>query len=221
MHKRKSIIKISIVSILAVLMSVSLVSSAVKVDTSDLRQAVTVEGVRSHQAEFQAIADANDGTRVAGSPGDFESQEYVADLMLAAGYDVTIQTFDFQSWRPSGPSTLEQTAPGTETYVEDTDYNLMSQTDAGNVESPVTGVDLALADPSTSTSGCETGDFSGFPVGDIALIQRGACTFQLKAENAADAGAIGAIIFNQGNPDLLKFFNNSCLTRISKYNTLC
>lgn len=210
MHKRKSIIKISIVSILVVLMSVSLVSSAVKVDTSALRQAVTVGGVRSHQAEFQAIADANDGTRVAGSDGDFDSQEYVADLMLAAGYDVIIQTFDFQSWRPLGPSTLEQTAPGTETYVEDTDYNLMSQTDAGNVESPVTGVDLALADPSTSTSGCETSDFSGFPLGDIALIQRGACTFQLKAENASAAGAIGVIIFNQGNtPDRTGLINGT------------
>ena len=31
------------------------------------------------------------------------------------------------------------------------------------------------------------------------MIQRGACSFQLKAENAAAAGAIGVIIFNQGN----------------------
>jgi hypothetical protein len=35
--------------------------------------------------------------------------------------------------------------------------------------------------------------------GNIALIQRGACSFQLKAENAAKAGAVGAIIFNQGD----------------------
>ena len=30
-------------------------------------------------------------------------------------------------------------------------------------------------------------------------MQRGACSFQAKAENAAEAGAVGAVIFNQGN----------------------
>ena len=30
-------------------------------------------------------------------------------------------------------------------------------------------------------------------------IQRGTCTFELKAENAAAAGAVGIVFFNQGN----------------------
>ncbi len=34
-----------------------------------LLECVTLEGVREHQAAFQAIADANNGTRVSGSPG--------------------------------------------------------------------------------------------------------------------------------------------------------
>ena len=34
----------------------------------------------------------------------------------------------------------------------------------------------------TSTSGCEADDFMGFPTGNIALLQRGTCTFELKAE---------------------------------------
>ncbi len=42
-------------------------------------------------------------------------------------------------------------------------------------------------------------DFAGFPAGNIALLQRGTCTFELKAENAAAAGAVGIVIFNQGN----------------------
>jgi len=59
-----------------------------------------------------------------------------------------------------------------------------------------------LVDPATSTSGCEPDDFDGFPAGGIALMQRGACSFAQKATNAAAAGAVGAIIFNQGNtPD--------------------
>jgi aminopeptidase Y len=63
----------------------------------------------------------------------------------------------------------------------------------------VTAVDLDLGLGNASTSGCEVADFAGFPLGHIALIQRGACSFQLKAENAAAAGAVGAIIFNQGS----------------------
>jgi Zn-dependent M28 family amino/carboxypeptidase len=170
-----------------------------------LLECVNVDGVREHQAAFQAIADANGGIRTSGTAGYDASVDYVIERMEAAGYEVTVQPFNFNAFIQLSPSTLEQTAPGSVTYVENTDYNLMSQTDPGDVTGLVTGVDLALGtvawpnDPSTSTSGCEGADFAGFPVGNIALIQRGACSFQLKGENAAAAGADGAIILNQGN----------------------
>ncbi len=175
-----------------------------------LQECVTVEGVREHQAVFQAIADANNGIRASGTSGYDVSKDYVVDRMLAAGYNVTVQPFQFNAYIQLGPSTLEQIAPAGVAYVEDLDYNLMAQTDPGDVTGPVTAVDLALIDSSTSTSGCEAGDFAGFPAGDIALIQRGACAFQLKAENAAAAGAVGAIIFNQGNtPDRMGLINGT------------
>ncbi|MGI9315824.1 MAG: M28 family peptidase, partial [bacterium] len=169
--------------------------------TSKLLECVTVDGVREHQAALQAIADANGGIRTSGTPGYDASVDYVAERMEAAGYDVTVQPFQFNSFIVLGPSTLEQTAPVATPYVEETDYTLMSQTDPGDVAGPVTAVDLDLGLGNASTSGCEAADFIGFPAGDIALIQRGACSFGLKAENAAAAGAIGAIIFNQGNAD--------------------
>jgi len=178
--------------------------------TSKLLECVTVEGVREHQAAFQAIADANGGIRTSGTPGYDASVDYVVERMEAAGYEVTVQPFQFNAFIELGPSTLEQIAPGAVTYVEGTDYNLMAQTDAGDVTGAVTAVDLALADPASSTSGCEAGDFAGFPAGNIALVQRGACSFQLKAENAAAAGAVGAIIFNQGNsPDRTGLINGT------------
>jgi len=164
-----------------------------------LQECVTVEGVREHQAVFQAIADANDGTRKSGTSGYDASKDYVVDRMLAAGYNVTVQPFQFNDYFQLGPSTLEQLGPVPMTYIEDTDYNLLTQTDPGDVTGVITNVDLDLGIGNTSTSGCEVGDFAGFPAGNIALIQRGACSFQLKAENAAAAGAIGVIIFNQGN----------------------
>ncbi len=170
-------------------------------DSDELLECVTVEGVRRHQRVFQAIAEANGDNRFAGTPGYDLSAFYVAWRMDEAGYDVELQPFTYTAYEPLGPSTLEQTAPDTVIYEEDVDYTLMSQTDPGDVMGLVTAVDLALADPGASTSGCEVDDFAGFPAGDIALIQRGACSFQLKAENAAAAGAVGAIVFNQGNTE--------------------
>ena len=171
-------------------------------NSKKLLECVTLDGVRTHQAAFQAIADANGGTRASGTPGYDASADYVADLMEAAGYNVTVQTFVFDTFRQLGPSTLQQTAPGSVTYVEETDYNMMSFSAAGDVTAAVTAVDLQLGLGNTNSSGCQAADFIGFPPGDIALIQRNSfCTFQLKAENAAAAGAVGAIIFNQGNTE--------------------
>ena len=95
-------------------------------------------------------------------------------------------------------------------YAEGTDYDLMSQTDPGDVSGSVTAVDLDLGLGNSSTSGCEPEDFIGFPAGHIALLQRGTCAFGLKGDNAAAAGAVGAIIFNQGNtPERMDLINGT------------
>ena len=164
-----------------------------------LLECVTLDGVREHQAAFQEVADANNGIRTSGTPGYDASVDYVVDRMTAAGYNVTVQPFQYAAWIVLGPSTLEQVAPVSTVYTEGLEYRLMSQTDPGEVTAAVTAIDLDLGLGNNSTSGCEAADFTGFPAGNIALLQRGACTFQLKAENAAAAGAVGAIIFNQGN----------------------
>jgi Zn-dependent M28 family amino/carboxypeptidase len=75
----------------------------------------------------------------------------------------------------------------------------MTFSGSGDVTAPTQAVDLALADPAASTSGCEATDFAGFTAGSIALIQRGTCTFADKATNAETAGAAGVVVFNQGN----------------------
>jgi Zn-dependent M28 family amino/carboxypeptidase len=166
-----------------------------------LLECVTVEGVREHQAALQAIADANGGTRAAGTPGYDASVAYVAETLAAAGYEVELDPFEF-TFVP--PATLIQTAPISADY----ETGSFSGSGFGEVAGPVIPVDLALgqapwpADPSTSTSGCEASDFAGLDFSgpnDIALIQRGACFFSVKAANAEAAGAEAVIIFNQGN----------------------
>ena len=176
----------------------------------DLLECVAIDGVRAHQSVLQSIADANGGTRVSGTRGYNESAEYVASQMEHAGYDVTMQQFQHPAFIQLGPSVLEQLSPVPTTYIEGFDYELMSQTDPGDVTARVTAVDLQLGPGNASTSGCEAADFAVFPAGHIALIQRGACSFQLKAENAAAAGAVGVIMFNQGNTNnLLGLVNGS------------
>ncbi len=155
--------------------------------------------MRAHQAAFQAAADANTGIRSAGTQGYLDSVLYVANTLEAAGYLVEMQPFTVNSFIILGPSTLSQVAPGSIAYVQNIDFDVFTYSAPGNVTAPVTAVDLQFGLGNLSTSGCEAADFAGFPVGNIALMQRGVCSFEVKAENAAAAGAVGAIIFNQGN----------------------
>lgn len=157
-----------------------------------LLECVTLEGVREHQAAFQAIADANGGTRAAGTPGYDASLQYVVDRMTAAGYTVTLNAFPFV-YIP--PALLQQLTPFAAVY----DTGAFTGTGYGDVTAAVTPVDLQLFLGNASTSGCDAADFIAFPAGNIALIQRGTCTFSTKAMNAEAAGASGVIIFNQGD----------------------
>ncbi|GAA3643487.1 aminopeptidase PaaP [Microbacterium awajiense] len=160
-----------------------------------LLECVTVDGVREHQAAFQAIADANDGNRAAGTTGYTQSVEYVVETMEAAGWTVTLDEFDFL-YTPA--AVLEQLTPLSASY----ETGAFTGSGNGDVTGSVTAVDLALGAGNASTSGCDVADFAGFPAGDIALVQRGTCSFGIKASNAQAAGATAVIIFNQGNtPD--------------------
>lgn len=94
---------------------------------------------------------------------------------------------------------LQQLAPDSIDYVLDVDFTSMAGSGLGDVTSIAEAVDWDLGLGNVSTSGCETSDFFGFTAGNIALLQRGTCFFRDKVDNAILAGAIGAIIFNQGN----------------------
>jgi Zn-dependent M28 family amino/carboxypeptidase len=164
----------------------------------NFRQKVEVEDIRKHQAALQSFSDANGGNRVAGGPGYEASAEYVVKLMTKAGYNVTSEYFEF-------PFNADRTPPiftsGAVSYVDGVDFSSMTFSPSGDVTAAVTAVDLVVPAPgagNANTSGCEAADFAGFPAGTIALVQRGTCTFAIKAENAAAAGAAAVIVFNEG-----------------------
>ncbi len=169
-----------------------------------LTKAVTLQGTLRHLDALQAIADANGGNRASGSSGFDASADYVASKLQAAGYQVTRQPFDFPFFEELG-SSFAQVSPDPQAYVDGEDYDLMEYSGAGSVQAGVVAVDVNLTAPRASTSGCEATDFLTGGVstvtGRIALLQRGTCSFGIKVANAEAAGAVGAVVFNQGNGD--------------------
>jgi Zn-dependent M28 family amino/carboxypeptidase len=175
--------------------------AAVPTDTSQLREAVTSDAIMDHLAELQAVADANDDTRASGTEGYADSVDYLAGLLEGAGYEVTRQPFLFNSFTELSAPVFERISPDPVTYVPNVDFYTAEYSGSGDVTAPLEAVDLVLPpgpQASTSNSGCEPADFTGFVAGNIALVQRGTCDFSVKAANAYDAGAVGVIIFNEG-----------------------
>ena len=104
-----------------------------------LLECVTLAGVREHQLALQKIADANGGNRFSGLPGHDRSVDYVVSRLRAAGYKPVVQPFDYFAFVELGPSALQQTAPGTVTYVQGVDFGVIDQSDPGDVTAAVTG----------------------------------------------------------------------------------
>ena len=170
---------------------------------------VTVQGITQHLQALQDIATANGGTRASGTPGYAASRDYVVRRLQAAGLAVTVQQFDFDFFRKTGPASFSRTSDDPDTtFTEGEDFNVLDYSGNGTATGTVQAVDVNFADPSTITSGCEDADFATFTAGNIALLQRGTCPFGDKVVNAQEAGATGAIVFNQGNggPDRTDLF---------------
>lgn len=171
----------------------------VKDESAKLRAAVTLHNVFDHLEGLQDAADANDGNRASGTPGYEASGQYIEDQLRRAGYNPVRQDFSYDQFELNSEA-LEQTAPTPTVYTAGTDFSTMSYSGSGDVTAAVAPVDLILTgDRTVNTSGCGAEDFAGFAAGDIALIQRGGCSFEIKALNAAAAGASGVIIFNMGD----------------------
>ena len=107
-----------------------------------------------------------------------------------------------------GPTLLDLVNPDRAPYVEGTDYRVMSGSGSGDVTRRLVPIDIRIGGTGptntnpvdTSNSGCEQADYTaaGFQAGDIALIQRGTCTFVEKVNLAIANGASAVIMFNEG-----------------------
>jgi len=165
----------------------------------DLPTAITADGMRVHLEALEAIAVANGNTRSVGTPGYDLSVEYVRAELEAVGYVVDLQQFDVNVFSIDGPASLAW--QGQADYQQGTEFQIATYSAGGAPTAIARAVDLALGLGNASSSGCEASDFDGFVAGSIALVQRGACLTAQKVLNAQQAGAVGVILFNQGDDE--------------------
>lgn len=172
------------------------------VDTSALEKKVGADTLAAHLAGLQAIANKSDGNRASGTIGFTRSVDYVFRKLKLAGYSPKIQRFTAFIFEEYTVPSLFRTSPDRKRFTFIDDYYTMEFSGSGDVKGRLVLAGGILIppgpDPSSSSSGCTAEDFPASTAGAIVLIQRGTCDFGVKAMNAEAAGAIGAIIFNEG-----------------------
>jgi hypothetical protein len=143
-----------------------------QIDTTRLRNAVTVSGILAHERIFQRIANRNGGTRASGTPGYAASAAYVKGRLEAAGYTVTEQEFKFPFFQELAPAEVEQVSP-TPTQYEESTFTFSGSGEVTGRLVPTTDIVVPPPPAPSSTSGCEPEDFPAPPAGPaVALIQR-------------------------------------------------
>src|SRR5690606_37487914 len=96
-----------------------------------LPRCMSASNIVEHLKMFDDIAKANDGNRAAGLSGYDDSLDYVKAELEKAGYEVKTHAFPFNAFYPQGPGELQIVGDGGTTYVFDTDFTYLSQTEAG------------------------------------------------------------------------------------------
>jgi Zn-dependent M28 family amino/carboxypeptidase len=190
---------------------------------SELADAVSGSNLVRHLQIFQDIAERNGGNRAAGTSGFDESAEYVQSQLTAAGYQVVSDPFEFMYFKELAPAQLKLTVkyPANRPSSPLDPRSATSRTTSlGPKGSPAVGTDPAPGSAIKATTlrfsgsgrveghvrdartGCRSGDFSAFQVGEVAKVVRGVCTLDAKVSNAVAAGAVGVVIVNDREGDM-------------------
>ena len=161
-------------------------------DTLEKLEACMTRGSLWHRlVQFQRIAKENPGgqghpNRDTGTPGYAASVAYVAKLMREAGYAVTIQEYIYTKVAVVGTPAFRSAGRA---YAFGRDWFIARRSGGGALTARV-------EPPSESASGCAPGDFAGFTRGNVALLERGDCTFDTQVAGARAAGAAAVVIYS-------------------------
>ena len=153
---------------------------------ADLQSKVTVDATMAHLEKLQQIADANGGTRVAGSKGYDSSVDYVAKLLRDKGFDVETPEFTMGVFNVADEQ-LNINGTPVEAHVIDFSGASPAQGATGRL----------VAAPVDDDPGCTASDYDGLDVaGAVVLVDRGTCYLFEKAVAATERGAVAVVIAN-------------------------
>jgi Zn-dependent M28 family amino/carboxypeptidase len=141
-----------------------------------------------HLRALQRIAGESGGNRAAGTAGDRASVAYVSERLRGAGWSVHTQRVRFPFYRERSA----RLTVGERRLRRGDDFRPIVYSGSGSVSGRARGVD----------NGCERSDFSGLRDGELALAERGACFFRVKAENAERAGAAALLVVDDEGGDV-------------------
>jgi aminopeptidase YwaD len=123
------------------------------------------------------------GSRPAGSAAYDQAVQYAEGQLQQWGYAPALETFPLDVYQDRGSTVDVADGSGTSQRI---DADTLQYSVAGHVEAPLVAAGAG-----------QTQDFAGIDArGKIALIQRGVQRFSDKVANAATAGAVGVIIYN-------------------------
>ena len=136
----------------------------------------------SRALEHNRMLAVTIGARVAGSENATRASDYVAQQFSAYGYGVELQRFMFEGWEDLG-TRVQITAPEARGLAT----RPIQFSPSGNVEVELVAVG-GVGDAS---------DFAKVNIKErVALVERGTLAFSDKAQNAAKAGAVAVIVYN-------------------------
>ncbi|MGH2699525.1 MAG: M28 family metallopeptidase [Actinomycetota bacterium] len=158
-----------------------------------LQDAVTLEGVMRHLEALQRIADTSDGNRYTATRGHERSVNYVSEILSEAGYDLRFDEFDVTVYEERTPSVLERRAPARRALEPAVDFTTFNFSPSGAVTGDVSPVGVRPGSLD-GLGGCDEAVFSGFPSGDVALVQAGPCELTNQVLNAQAAGASAVLV---------------------------
>ncbi len=145
-----------------------------------LNIAVDFDAARAFQ--YNQTIGVTIGSRPAGSDSGIKAGDYIAQQFSDAGFTVEKQAFPFQAWEDHGTQ-VQMTAPESRPI----NATPIQYSPAGTIEAELAAV---------AGNGTES-DFANANVqGKIALVARGTIPFSDKANNAAKAGALAVLIYN-------------------------
>jgi hypothetical protein len=149
------------------------------VTSRELQKQISLKDLMAGSQKLQDIADAHGGNRAFGGGGHNATTEYLYQELKKTGYYNCYKQPFVELFTAATVITAANGEPFKGEY--------MTYGPSGAVEAPFVVV---------NNIGCTAADFPPEVAGNVALINRGECTFQIKAQNAKAAGASAAVIYN-------------------------